>query len=244
MRVSAIVLCGLGLAALPACRSAQVVSKSSETPLLASGGTGPVEIDQTESADRPTEFKKLQIWLAVRGLTFTGSGVEIDETGALEVTSQRRLASAEDSVTRSSELLATNARVKAIGAARDAVLVDPTDASAYHALGRALRNKRKNAMALDALTTAARLAPRSAEILADLADVRNRVGDLDGSIQSYRRSAELDGSVADTHVRLAVLSYYAGDDASAWASVHDAERLGASVPPQFRVLLAERTPEG
>ena len=251
MRSAAIALCGVGLLALPACehsRSAHAPLATSTSPAIAGDATaGPVEIPVGADAPRdgrPTEFKKLQTWLNVQGLTFTGDGVEIDREAEALVRAERTLDTPEASLARSAELLEINAIVRAIGAARDAVLQDPDNPEAYHALGRALRAKRKDDKALDAFTTAARLDPGSALIQMDLGDARNRMGDLRGAISAYTRAVELDETRGHAHARLAVLHYYAGNDAAAWASLRRADRLGAVVPPQFRVLLAQRTPEG
>ena len=97
---------------------------------------------------------------------------------------------------------------------------------------------------VDAFTTAARLNPDSPITQIELGDTRNRMGDLDGAIEAYTRATELDATRGRAHARLAVLHYYAGNDAAAWASLRRADKLGAVVPSQFRVLLAQRTPEG
>ncbi len=207
-------------------------------------GAAPVELASAPADDgRPTDWKKLQTWQATRGLEFTGDGVKIDPAGAREAgVAPGREASA-SSVARSAELLTINARTKAMGAARDAVLADPGNAQAYAALGRALITKRKDTMALDAYTTASRLAPNSAPIRAALADAHNRVGDRGAARAQYREALRLDPDDAKSHARLAILEYYAGDDTAAWRHTLEARRLGADVPPQFIALLTERTPQ-
>lgn len=240
MRTAALVLCGVGLSTMQACHHAPTTQSASQSSAYTAG---PVEIE-TPSDGRPAEFKKLQTWLNVQGLTFTGDGVTIDKAAEARVRAERRLASPEQSLARSAELIEINALVRAIGAARDAVLQDPGNAEAYHALGIALRAKRKDDKALDAFTTAARLNPDSPITQIELGDTRNRMGDLDGAIEAYTRATELDATRGRAHARLAVLHYYAGDDAAAWASLRRADKLGAVVPSQFRVLLAQRTPEG
>lgn len=244
MRGAAIVLCGVGIAGLGACQSTQVASNAE--PARIETGAAPVEREPspTDAAGRPAEFKQLQTWLAVRGLTFTEDRVTIDEAGRAEVLAERRLPDSAASIVRSTELLAINARVRAIGAARDAVLADPGNAQAYRALGTALRTKRKDDKALAAFETSARLDPGSGAIQADLGDARNRVGDQAGAIEAYERAVAIDPRDGASHARLTVLRYYVGDDAGAWASLREAERLGANIPPQFVVLLSDRTPEG
>ncbi|MFI4896497.1 MAG: tetratricopeptide repeat protein [Phycisphaerales bacterium JB059] len=244
MRGAAIVLCGIGVLGLGACQSSRVASVSE--PVGMQAGAAPVERtpSPTGADGRPTEFKKLQTWLAVRGLSFSEDKVTIDEAGRAEVLAERRLPDSASSIVRSVELLAINARVRAIGAARDAVLADPGDAQAYRALGTALRTKRKDDRALAAFETAATLDPTSGAIQADQGDARNRVGDRAGAIEAYERAVALDPDDGESHARLAVLRYYTGDDSGAWSSLRAAERLGATVPPQFVVLLSERTPEG
>ncbi len=245
MRTAALVLCGVGLSVLPACQRAHSPMALHDDNISAGAfDASPVEIETTTNDGRPESFKKLQTWLNVQGLTFTGDGVTIDKAAEATIRAQRDLASPADSLARSAELLEINAVVRAIGAARDAVLQDPGSALAYHALGTALRAKRKDDKALDAFTTAARLDPDSSAIQADLGDARNRMGDLPGAISAYTRAVELNPSAGPAHSRLAVLHYYAGDDDAAWSSLRRADTLGAAVPPQFRVLLAQRTPQG
>lgn len=234
-RVAAVVL----LTALAGCAS----NRAGSTDV---GAAAPVDLpgaQATASNERPTDWKKLQSWLALRGLEFSGDTVSIDRGAAGEVTIARTTEASDQSVLLSREFLAINARVKAMGAARDAVIADPSNADAFRALGEALRSKRQDDKALAAFATASRLAPESAPIRADLADAHNRVGELDAARAEYAAAIELDPAFAHAHARLAILDYYAGSDASAWRHLREAERLGATVPPQFVVLLSERTPE-
>ncbi len=245
MRTAALVLCGVVLSVLPACQRAQSSITQHDDPVSAGAyDASPVEIDNATKDGRPESFKKLQTWLNIQGLTFTGDGVTIDKAAEASVRAERELPSPAASLARSAELLEINAVVRAVGAARDAVLQAPNSADAYHALGTALQAKRKDDLALDAFTTAARLDPDSPRIQADLGAARNRMGDLPGAISAYTRAVQLDPDAGPAHARLAILHYYAGDDNAAWSSLRRADTLRAAVPPQFRVLLAQRTPQG
>ncbi|MEZ6243744.1 MAG: hypothetical protein R3B57_11965 [Phycisphaerales bacterium] len=208
-------------------------------------GASPVSLsrEHEEEGGRPDDWEERQVWLARRGLEFTGDGVRIDEALARDLEYEPGPAASRERVSRSAEFLSHNAVIRAIGAARDAVLADRTNASAYAALGRALIAEREDDLALDAYKTASRLDPGSAPIRAALGDAFNRNGERESARSSYQQAVGLDPTDAKSFGRLAVLDYYLGDDLAAWRHAREAERLGGGVPPQFLVLLRERTPE-
>jgi Flp pilus assembly protein TadD len=87
------------------------------------------------------------------------------------------------------------------------------------------------------------LEPRSATTRFNLAQALQRVGRFDDAVDTLNEVLRLEPDHAEAHSRLAILLYYLQRDAEAWVHVHGAESLGATVPPQFRELLARRTPE-
>jgi hypothetical protein len=63
------------------------------------------------------------------------------------------------------------------------------------------------------------------------------------SIAQFEHVLSMDRGHVDAASLIARQWYYLGEDARAWEYVHLVEALGGEVPPQFRVLLAARTPE-
>ncbi|MBI5863961.1 MAG: tetratricopeptide repeat protein [Planctomycetes bacterium] len=63
------------------------------------------------------------------------------------------------------------------------------------------------------------------------------------SAEQWREVLSREPEHPEARGRLAVVLYYLGDTAGAWAELHSAEAAGQDYPPQLRELLAERMRE-
>lgn len=189
----------------------------------------------------PSDYRKARLASAMRGLRYDSGRVERDEPAASQVIAG--VADAQASYERGLVELELNRRVEAIEAFTHAVLIDPDVAEYYEGLGTALVYKRHEQEGVAAFRTALDVDSELASARFKLADALQRTGDRAGAIEQFRELIDAQPDHAEAHARLAVLLYYAEDNAGAWRHVHDAEALGGSVPPQFRVLLARQMTE-
>jgi tetratricopeptide (TPR) repeat protein len=217
---------------LTACQSSQ--------PCVPQPGS---EVDPGQETAPPSEYRKALLWRAMRGLRYDSGRVEIDEAVAATIAQRGTPAQAMSEYERGRTLLRRNMRIQAIEAQTRAVLIAPDEAVLYEGLGAALLAMGKTPEAVAAYRTALDLDPQRVPARLGLADALQRQRRFEESADAFRDVIRLDPSHAEAHSRLAILLYYLDDDAGAWAQVHEAEALGASVPPQFRELLARRTPE-
>jgi len=196
-----------------------------------------------EGTAPPSEYRRALLWQAMRGLRYDSGRVEIEEPVAATIarpgTRERALAEYE----RGKLLLQRNMRIQAIEAHTRAVLIAPDEAVLYNGLGAALLSMAKTPEAIAAYRTALDRDPQDVAAHFGLADALQRQRQFEDAVDALRKVIRLDPSHAEAHIRLAVLLYYLDDAAGAWAQVHRAEALGSSVPPQFRELLAQHTPE-
>lgn len=200
-------------------------------------------VDPGQETAPPSEYRKALLWRAMRGLRYESGRVEIDEPAAATIARRGTRAQAMSEYERGETLLRRNMRIQAIEAHTRAVLIAPDEAALYEGLGAALLAKGKTPEAVAAYRTALDRDSQNLAARLGLADALQRQRQFEEAAEAFREVIRLDPSHAQAHGRLAILLYYLDDDASAWAHVHNAEALGAAVPPQFRELLARRTPE-
>jgi tetratricopeptide (TPR) repeat protein len=219
---------------LTACQSSQSSSSPRVTP------TGPRTGEDTAP---PSHYRAELLRQAMRGLRYDSGLVEIDEPVAAAVAERGTLEQAMAEYERGQELLRQNRRIQAIEAHTRAVLIAPEAAVLYEGLGTALLAKQKGPEAIAAYRTALDLAPQSVSARFNLAQALQRAGQFEGAVDALHEVLGLEPDHADAHSRVAILLYYLQRDAEAWVHVHRVESLGATVLPQFRELLARRTPE-
>lgn len=191
----------------------------------------------------PNEYRRALSRAAMRGLRYDSGRVEIDHASADDVIQGMNRQQAPAEFERGRELLARNQVLESIAAHTKAVLLDPDEAELYEGLGVALLAKQKPSEAAAAFRTALDLAPDSVGARFHLAEALNWLGRLEEAIHEWREVLARDPDHAEAHSRLAIALYYADQDGEAWEHVHRAEALGHDVPPQFRILLANRTAE-
>ncbi len=138
--------------------------------------------------------------------------------------------------------LGRNEKLEAIGSFTRAVLLSP-QAAPLEALGDALRMERFEARSEAAYRAALDLEPDSAQLHHKLSEVLWMGPRSEEALSEAREAVRLAPEHGPAQRNLALWSYYAGDDASAWSATQRAEDLGQAVPPQFRALLSARTPE-
>jgi len=218
---------------LTACQSSQPCNPSPDAPTEARAG------DDTAP---PSHYRAELLRQAMRGLRYDSGRVAIDEPVAATVAERGTLEQALAEYERGQELLRQNRRIQAIEAHTRAVLIAPEAAVLYDGLGTALLAKQKGPEAIAAYRSALDLEPQSASTRFNLARGLQWAGRFDEAVDTLNEVLGLEPD-HDAHGRLAILLYYLQRDAEAWVHVHRAESLGAAVPPQFRELLARRTPE-
>ncbi len=136
-----------------------------------------------------------------------------------------------------------NLAYDAIQHATRAVLLDPASAPNYLTLGQALLTKRLVPEASAAFATGFGLDPTSVELSFAWADALSRGDQRQRAIDQFEVTLRLDSKHVRARERLAIQAYYLGQYERAWLEVHAVEALGHAVPPQFRVLLSESSPE-
>ena len=219
---------------LTACQSSQPCSSPPVTPTETRAG---------EDTAPPSHYRAELLRQAMRGLRYDSGRVEIDEPVAATVAERGTLEQAMAEYDRGQELLRHNRRIQAIEAHTRAVLIAPEAAVLYEGLGTALLAKQQGPEAIAAYRSALDLDPDSVTVRFNLAQALQRAGQFDVAVDTLNEVLGLEPDHAGAHGRLAILLYYLQRDAEAWVHVHRAESLGATVPPQFRELLARRTPE-
>jgi len=199
--------------------------------------------ERQSNASPPNEYRRRLTQEALRGLTYDSGRVEIDEAAAAELVAGLDVSEAEAEHNRAVEALAQNRVLEAISANTRAVLLAPAEPRYYEELGYALLAKRMSDKAAAAFRSALDRDAGAIRARLGLGFALQRLGDLDGSIETLEQVVAQ--TPDDTHARsrLAISYYYAERDVDAWRHVHAVEARGAQVPPQFRALLAARTPE-
>jgi Flp pilus assembly protein TadD len=173
---------------------------------------------------------------AMRGLsydrgmvTLTAEAGQIAQRGTLEEAA--RLAAEAEKV------FETNDFPAAIAAYTKAVIVAPQRSETYLGLGRALLPKGRTVEAEAAFRTALGLNPKSLETKIEIARLVDSRGESDATIAAWKNVLSQNSNVAEAHGRLAIATYYKGDAVGAWRHISACERLGGSVPAQFKDLV-------
>lgn len=227
MRAAWAATLGVLLAIGTGCVNAPAPTRESVSETIAPGGNGP---ENSRSLRRRLEFER-----ATAGVTFHDDRIEVTATGEGPDLATAFLDTGD-------ELLERNRVADAIAAYVSAVRAAPEFGEAYRRLGHALAVKKKPDLALLAHRTAVTKDADSAQARVDLAIALSRRKDFKGAITEMDAALALDPTRGDAHRRAATWHYYLDDFAGAWTHVLAAEDLGATVPPQFRKLLAEKMP--
>ncbi len=197
-----------------------------------------VTMSAPDTSAASPDWRRERERLALRGLLYDTGRVEIDAAFAATVADRGNAAAAEAEYARGVLLLEENDQLGALATFTRAVIMRPDNAEFYAGLARALIYRGGfSRQAFAALQTGLELAPESVELHYLHADLLNRVGQRDAAADEYRVVLALEPGHGEAHVRLAVLSYYAGDTAAAWEHYRVAEALGADVPTQLVPLL-------
>jgi len=195
------------------------------------GGSKPV-------VDPKERLEEERMEEATAGLDLSGPTVKVKgaSVAADRAKATRLLAKAD------AELTSRNVWFLAVGAYRDAILADPSNARAYLGLAKGFLIESETARAEKALRTAVQLDPKAKEARFLLGTLRQGEADYQGAIGEWKALAGMDPDYPQVYTRLAVASYYAQDYRAAWSYVGQAESHRQPVPPQFKSLLKEAAP--
>jgi Flp pilus assembly protein TadD len=198
--------------------------------------TEPAKTDQEPVSLNWKDERKAK---AMAGLVYASGRAEIDPAAAATKVSVQDPNLAERMHQQAASELAENLVIEAIDSYTRAVLLQPDHAAHYSGLASAFLVKRMVPEAIASLRVALDLEPNSGAYHFQMGDALVRSNEREAAIVELQKSIELDATNATAHERLAVQHYYLGDHGAAWREVHACEDLGASVAPQFRVLLAQ-----
>lgn len=194
--------------------------------------------------DPGSDYRRELDRIAMRGLHYDSGRVRIDRAAAGELVPVPDPALA--AIERDQglfELEEVNDRHAAIAALTRAVIHDPADPLSHEALGRALLAKGKAPQSEAAFRTALDLDPDFHEARFQLGAMLQMSGRNAEAVEQWLAVVAGDPDHREAHIRLAIELYYAGRYGESWHHVHEAERLGLGVPPQFRPLLSARMSE-
>lgn len=231
----------LGVCVLAGCKS--------DCPCNQSGGDMQVvaapseKAPVSESAASPGHYRRQLTERAMHGLSYETGRVIVQEDVAQTLPERGDASAAADASESGWAHLRANDRIAALESFTRAVMIAPGRAETYVGLGTALVWKGKLDEAIAAFRTGLDLDAADVELRAKLADALERRGDLDAAVDAYRDVLALEPDHERSLKRLAIAYYYRNEDVAAWKHVHALEAQGGTVPPQFRSLLAERTPE-
>ncbi len=173
---------------------------------------------------------------ALTGLDFsTGRVVVTAETDLSP--QQAEAASAAKAAEAESLLTEQNQLVPAIGAASQALMLDPDNPARHTGLGHLLMLKGKNAEAEACLRTALDLQPDALDAQMHLANLLYGTGRYDEAIALWKETLAIDPDHGQAHFELALALYYAGDYQGSQLHADRAAALGQPMPPQFAPLL-------
>ncbi|MHC4413984.1 MAG: tetratricopeptide repeat protein [Planctomycetota bacterium] len=217
------------LAAVAWCQGCRVTDNATARE---TGPAAPQTPQDVMPEDPRSERAEALFQVAVRGLSF--------ETGFVDVVdlldrSDRSVAMRHQA--EGLEALESNRFTDAVARLTFAVRAAPDWPVAYHGLGQALEAKGRTEHAVASYRTALRLEPGRVDARFDLASALARLGREHEAIEEMERVCELDPQRGEAQERLAIWSYYTGDNAAAWRHVHAAHDLGRTLPPQFMALL-------
>lgn len=228
------------MVALGGCSSEQ----PAEEAALDLDNAAPADTGELAPPPPGQKFKAERMARALRGLTYEGGRVAVDEADAVPLPDAEAFATAADAHRRGLEyLFEVNDRVAAIGALTRAVIME-TDNPEYLAdLGQALLRKGKRDEAMAAFNTALDLDPGHLPAQRQAAFALQMGGDYAASREAWRKVLDLDGTDGGAWGRLAIVEYYLEDYAAAWEHVQRAREHGYRMPAQFLPLLEAKMPE-
>ena len=233
MRVFQLLLLGMSLmATIAGCQANKAVAPrtwADKTAAPADEGAMPVTVS-----------KQQRLQEAMEGLRYESGRGEIDRKVAGEVRDGGADADAMASFERGEELLAENRRVEAIEAFTLAVLIAPEVPALYEGLGRALKDKGLMEEAKAAFGSALDRDPDFLDARVQLAVATEMLGRQEEANRAWRDVLALAPDHVQAHTRLAIGLYYLHEFDAAWEHVHRVEGMSHEVPPQFRILLANR----
>ena len=200
-----------------------------------SGGEGATRA----SAQLPVQGGREQgrMEAAIEGLSFRAGVVEVAEPPRRERPAAIRLLRAAEGA-----LSVENARVKAAGLFRDAILADPGYAPAYEGLARALIVEGDPELVAAALHTAVKLDPDFDLARWELGIAAQMRGDYAAAVSEWASLVERNPDYPEVYARMAIASYFDNDLVAAQIYLLEADKRKQSVPPQFRTLLSQAVP--
>lgn len=193
------------------------------------GGTSPEDIN---SLDRRLRFDE-----SVKALSFEGGRVSVRPEFAVN----RDAAASARAMAGFNDAWGMNHRDRATAYAADAVRFDPQSADAMIALGRSLMMKGKETEAIAAFNSTLAIRPDWIEARTELAMTYWRLNRMPEATAEFNRILEAQPNNGFALERMAIASYYAGDNAAAWRFVDRATAAGHQVPPQLIDQLGQRS---
>lgn len=218
-----------GLAALLVCAQGCATGNAkvaSTAPRQGAGAMSPDEqLDESRLAD------------ATNGLKFNGGLVTVANPTAADPAKA-------ESIRKQAEakMAERNVWFESIGAFRDAILADPSNAKSYEGLSRAFLMEGKTDYAEQALATAVKLSPTFSAARYRLGLVHQMDSDYAGAVKEWKTLVRTDPGYQDVYARMAIASYYSQNYSAAYRYLAEADRRHQDVPPQFRGLLKEAAP--
>jgi len=83
------------------------------------------------------------------------------------------------------------------------------------------------------------LNPKSSLAYGNRGALKRRAGDLTGAVDDCTRAIAMDPNLPSPYINRAITYYTAKDYTKAWADVHKAQALGATIDPKFLSDLAK-----
>lgn len=189
-----------------------------------------------------TSWKQEQLAKAMRGISYD-SGRAVPNADALKIAKRGTPQEVSAQLAKAEQALEGNNPYESIAEYTKAVIMAPENPDALYGLALALRTKGKSVEQEAALRTALDHRPGFEDALIVLGYTLQSLDKFAESMQAFERALKANPSNSEASSRIAILAYYVNDYAKAWTYVHRTEAMGAEVPPQFRVLLAERMRE-
>lgn len=171
---------------------------------------------------------------AIKGLTITGGVVEVAEPHRNDREAAIRLLRVAEGA-----LSVENARIKAVGLFRDAILADPSHAPGYEGLARALFVEGKPDFVAAALRTAINLDPAFDLARWELGVAAQMRGDYAEAVSEWTSLVERNPDYPDAYARMAIATYFDSNLVAAQSYLFEADKRKQNVPPQFRILLSQ-----
>lgn len=200
---------------------------------------GRAGLAESGGATSPIEnYKEQRMREAMRGLDYSSGRVTLTAEAA-EVARPGTEADGARLAAEAEAIFLTNDFPAAIAAYTKAVITYPRRAQTYLGLASALLPKGRFDEAEAAIRTALELEPRSPEARIALARLIEMRGENAPTIAAWKDVLAVDPRNAEAHARLAIATYYSGDSRGALEHVQACERLGGTLPAQFKDLIMQ-----